>query len=80
MKPTLIAIHHFEVDGRAFSHGAEIEPGLIDEKKLDRLLDQGRVRECPERRSLYRIFSVFSGCKETEPLDADELRAYALPK
>ena len=77
---TLIAIHHFEIDGRAFTHGAEIPPGLIDDKKLDRLLDQGRVRECPERRSLFRLFHVFNDCKETEQLDADELAAYSLPR
>jgi len=78
MRPTLIAFQHFEIDGHVFRHAQEIMPALIDEKKLDKLLDQGRVRECPERRSLYRIFHVFNDCSETEPLD-EELSQFALP-
>lgn len=75
---TLIAIHHLEIEGRVFHHGAEIMPGLIAQKTVDELLDQGRVRET-EHRSLYRIFSMFSDCAETEPLMPEELNAYALP-
>ena len=79
MRPTLIAIHHLQIGAHAFTHGAEITPRLIDEKTLAKLLDQGRVRECPERRSLHRLFSVFSACDESEPLDA-ELIEFTLPK
>jgi hypothetical protein len=79
MRPTLIAIHHFEIDGHVFHHGVEIIPGLIDDKTLDKLLDQGRVRET-ERRSLYRLFPAFSGATEKQSLDDDELDEFALPK
>jgi hypothetical protein len=34
----------------------------------------------PERRSLYRLFALFSGCKESEHLNADKLDAYTLTK
>jgi hypothetical protein len=76
---TLIAIHHLEIEGRVIAHGAEIMPGLIAQKTVAKLLDQGRVRET-EHRSLYRIFSVFSGCKEREPLTEEEIDAYTLPE
>ena len=36
-------------------------------------------QEYSERRSLYRLFHVFSDCDETEPLTPEELNAYALP-
>jgi len=44
-------------------------------------IDQGRVREYDsrDRRSLYRLFSRFSGCEETELLSDVERTAYALP-
>ena len=77
-KVTLIAIHHLEIEGRVFHHGAEIMPGLFAQETLAKLLDQGRVRET-EQRSLYKIFSVFSGCQESESLTPEELSAYALP-
>jgi hypothetical protein len=74
---TLIAIHHLEIDGHVFAHGTEIMPGLLSKETVAKLLDQRRIQERP-RRSLYKILSNFSGCRETEPVDA-ELAAYALP-
>src|SRR4029453_7703417 len=41
-------------------------------------LDQGVLREYPERRSLYRLLPAFSGCSERERLEPDELAAYTL--
>jgi hypothetical protein len=77
---TLVAMHHLEIEGRVFHHGAEIMPSLISTATLAKLIDQGRVREYDsrDRRSLYRLFSKFSGCKEKEPLTAEEMEAYSL--
>jgi hypothetical protein len=78
---TLIAIGHLEIiGGHVFAHGTEIMPGLAPKDAIERLIDQGSVREYDSRnrRSLYRIFSKFSGCEEHEPLD-EELTPYALP-
>jgi len=80
MRPTLICIHHHELAGRQFLHGDEIAPGVLDGELLGYWLDHGWAREMPERRSLQRLFSVFSGAKEKEPLDRHELTAYALPE
>jgi hypothetical protein len=80
MRPTLVAIRHLEIQGHVFHHGSEIMPDLLSKESVDKLIDQGALREYPERRSLFRIFSQFSGCKEREQLDKDELDAFALPK
>jgi hypothetical protein len=78
---TLVAVHHLEIEGRVFHHGAEIMPSLISRATLAKLIDQGRVREYDsrDRRSLYRLFSRFSGCDETEQLSDVDRAAYALP-
>jgi len=78
---TLVAMHHLEIEGRVFHHGSEIMPGLIPIATLAKLIDQGGVREYDsrDRRSLYRLFSRFSGCEETEVLSDVERTAYALP-
>jgi hypothetical protein len=78
---TLVATHHLEIEGRVLHHGAEIMPGLISRATLAKLIDQGRVREYDsrDRRSLYRLFSRFSGCEDTEPVSNVERMAYALP-
>jgi hypothetical protein len=80
MRPTLVVIRHLEIGGRAFSHGSELPPDLLTQDEVEKLLDEGRLAEYAERRSLFRLFSVFSGAKEKEPLDRHELTAYALPK
>ena len=66
---TLVAITHVEIQGHVFKHGCEIMPGLLTDQTVAKLLDQGRIKEHPARRSLYRLLYRFSGCKETEPLD-----------
>jgi hypothetical protein len=78
MRATLIVIRHLEIDGRTFTHGAELPPNLLTDEQVDKLLDQGRLAECPERRSLYRLFPAFSGAKDQEFLTDAELTAYAL--
>jgi hypothetical protein len=80
MRPTLVAIRHTEIQGHVFHHGSEIVPGLLSKESVDKLIDQGALREYPERRSLFRIFSQFSGAKESEQLDKDELVQFALPQ
>ena len=77
---TLIAIRHLEIEGHVFAHATEILPGLLPKDAIDKLIDQGQVKEYDsrDRRSLYRLFAPFSGCKARQPLDA-ELTAYALP-
>ena len=80
MRPTLVLVRHLEIGGRAFTHGSELPRDLLTEDEVGKLLDSGRLAEYPERRSLFRLFSVFSGAKEKEPLDRHELTAYALPE
>jgi hypothetical protein len=49
---------------------------------IKQLLDQGVVKECPERRSLFRLFRSlhrFSNCTEAEDFDEAERKQYALP-
>jgi hypothetical protein len=71
--PTLVSINHRQLGDRHFYHGEEIEPDLLEGQLLDWWIDHGWCREAPERRSLYRLFSPFSGCKESEPLAENEL-------
>ena len=78
MRPTLVVIRHLEIDGRSFTHGSELPPDLLTRSEVDKLLDEGKLAEYPERRSLYRLLSAFSGCSEKEHLTNDELTTCAL--
>jgi hypothetical protein len=80
MRPTLVFIRHLEINGRQFHHGDELPPGTLTQAEVDNAIDQGVLSECPERRSLYRLFSAFSGAKETEALTKEELTAYGLSR
>jgi hypothetical protein len=80
LRPTLVFIRHHEINGRLYRHAEELPPGALSQEIVNQLLDQGVLREYAERRSLYRLFAPFSGCKEIEELDAHELSAYGLPK
>jgi hypothetical protein len=79
MNPTLVLIGHREINGQQFQHGDELPPDLLPPEVVDWWLDHKWLEEYPERRSLYRIFSVFSGAKEQEQLDDGEMTALALP-
>jgi hypothetical protein len=78
MRPTLVVIRHLEIEGRAFAHGSELPPDLITQEEANELLDAGSLCEYRERRSLYRLFHLFSGSKEQEQLTKEELSAHAL--
>ena len=82
MRPTLVFIRHHEIDGRIFIHGSELQPELLAQETIDRLIDAGALKEydSSERRSLFRLLPAFSGCNEREPLTQQECDAYALPK
>jgi len=82
MKPTLVAIHQLKIADRVFAHGEEIEPDLLPDERLDWHIDHRQIVEYDPRvrRSLYRLFSVFSGCQESEQLSQDERDAYCLPE
>ena len=77
---TLIAIRHLEIQGHVFAHGVEIMPGLLTHETTNKLLDDGWLKEydSAERRSVYRLFAPFSGCKERQELTASELTSYTL--
>jgi hypothetical protein len=77
---TLIAAKYFEIDGKSFAHGSEIVPDLIDEQRLNQLIDHGFVREYDsrDRRSLHRLFARFSNSSRREEFDDDELAQYTL--
>ena len=81
-RPTLIFIRHHEIDGRVFSHNSELEPDLLSQETVNKLIDAGVLKEYDrrDRRSLYRLFPAFSGAKEKEQLDNDELDEFALSK
>ena len=76
---TLVILGAREIDGTFYQHGAELPPNLLTQETIDRWLDLRWLAAYPQRRSLYRLFPVFSGCQETEPLDA-ELAELVLPK
>ena len=78
MRLTLVFIRHHEVNGRLYHHGSELPPGALPQETVNQLLDQGVLCECPERRSLYRLFAPFSDTKETEAFTKEELTVYAL--
>jgi hypothetical protein len=52
----------------------ELPPGLIPREVVDHWLDQHWLAEydSSERRSLFRLFAPFSGCKEQEQLSTEE--------
>jgi hypothetical protein len=81
MRPTLVAIRTLNFGDHVFHHGDEIIPDLFDEQTVNRLIDQKRVKEYDtrDRRSLYRLFSPFSGCDQREQLTQEELDTLALP-
>jgi hypothetical protein len=78
---TIVALGHRTFQDRQFVHGAEIDPDLLSVEQIDLEVDHKGVVEydAAERRSLYRIFSVFSGCSESENLSNDELAQFSLP-
>jgi hypothetical protein len=78
MRPTLVVIRHLEINGRVFAHGSELPPDLLTQEEAAKLLDAGSLVEYPDRRSLYRLFHLFSGSKEQEQLTKEELSAHAL--
>jgi hypothetical protein len=82
MRPTLVAIRTLNLGDHVFHHGDEIIPGLLDNETIDKLIDQKRIREyhSADRRSLFRLFSPFSGCDQREQLTHEELDTLALPK
>jgi hypothetical protein len=80
VRPTLVAIRHLEIEGHVFAHGAEVMPELLSNETVDKLLDDKRIADYPERRSLYRMLTTFSGCKEKEQLSDAELTELCLPE
>ena len=78
MRPCLVFVRHTEFGDRAFPHAAELPPDYLNQDAIDKLLDSGRLREYGERRSLYRLLHVFSGCKESQPLTDDEIGMFSI--
>lgn len=78
---TLIFIGTHDISGKRYQHGEELPPDLLPRETIDQWLDRKWLAEyyTTYRRSLYRLFAPFSGCKESEPLAQEELNAYALP-
>jgi hypothetical protein len=67
---TLVVVGVREVNGQRFEHGAELPPGLLPPETVSQWHDQKWLMQydASERRSLYRLFPTFSGCKEQEHL------------
>jgi hypothetical protein len=72
---------HHEINGHLYHHGEELPPGVLSQEVVNQWIDKGRLIEydSAERRSLYQLFSTFSGAKEQEQLTRQELTAYTLP-
>ena len=78
---TLVFIRAHYVNGKlAHRFGDEVPPGLFPQKTVDEALDQKWLAELDstQRRSLYKIFAPFSGCKECEHLSTKEQAFYKL--
>jgi hypothetical protein len=71
LNATLVFIRHHQIGARQFFHGEELPLNLLSQEQIDKMIDQKTLAEYPERRSLYKLFSAFSGAKEREPLDAE---------
>jgi len=71
MRPALVFIRAHQIGDHQFLHSDELPPGIVSQEAINKLLDQGFLEECPERRSLYRIFAPFSDCKEQEQLEQE---------
>jgi hypothetical protein len=71
---TLIVNKHAQVGNRQFQHGEELPPDLLPREVVDHWLDQRFLLELDssDRRSLFRLFPHFSGCKEQEQLTNEE--------
>jgi hypothetical protein len=76
---SVIALGNRQLGDRHFDHGAEVPPGTLTGELLDWWLDKKWCMESLDRRSLYRLFALFSGCAEREQLTQQELGQYALP-
>jgi hypothetical protein len=79
MRPTLVIIGPRMIGERQLHHGDELPDGLLSQEQVDKMLDEKLLAEIPERRSLYKIFAAFSGVKQKQQLDAEELCQFELP-
>ena len=79
MKTLILNGDHKVVTGELQRHGAELKPDSLPQETIDQWLDQRWLVEVPQRRSLYRMFWLFSGAKEKEPLDEAEVNELCLP-
>ena len=73
--PTLVFIRAYYVNGRLVHYpGDEMPPFMFTQETINRALDEGWLKEydAADRRSLYRLFAPFSGCKEQEQLTNEE--------
>jgi hypothetical protein len=80
MTPTLIFVRSYNLGDRLFRTGDELPPNVLEQSDIDKLIDQRRLAERKDRRSLYRLFHVFSGCEEKESLTDQELTELSLSK
>jgi hypothetical protein len=79
---TIVALGHKKFGDQSFAHGEEIPPDLLSAEQADWEFDHKSLVEYDpdERRSLYRLFAPFSGAKEKQQLDREELAEFALPQ
>jgi hypothetical protein len=78
---TIICKGHQELNGVKYSHGAELPSRLLTDALLDDWLDNKLAIEVDDtqRRSLYLLFSPFSGTRQSEPIQLDaELRRFTI--
>jgi hypothetical protein len=73
MKPTLVLLRHLQIGEKQFPHGSELQPGLLSEKVIAKMIDEKQLVEMDarDRRSIYRLFPEFSGTSEKCELDRE---------
>jgi len=74
----LVILGHHKICDQQFHHGDELPPDLLPPEAIDWHLDRKELVEYKDRRSLYRLFPAFSGCKEQEQLSESELTTLGL--
>jgi hypothetical protein len=58
-----------QIGNRQLRLGEELEPFLLSDEEINRLLDCRDLAEVSERASLYRLLHHFSKCPESERVE-----------
>ena len=65
---TLIVLRSLQIGERLFRTSEEMPPDFLTREAVDLAIDRRELAEVPERKSLFKMFNVFSGTSESENL------------